>query len=730
MSDTYDEGQVTEDMWLRYQYMRDNGHTEFVTKALRCEEFFCGLQWNSDDLTKLRAARRPALTINHILSTISNILGEQIFNRTEVAYRARGSGATDDIADALTKVFMQISDNNELPYVRSDVYADGIITGRGFYDCRLDFTDNLQGETRISRINPKSVLLDPDAETYEVKGWGDVIISRWMAPDEISVLYGKDKGELLKGRVIGAYPFSYDMLDYERDRFGTPPANTYWMGAESMRGMARLVRVIERQWRKLDRIEHFVDLATGDSRIVPFGWDHNRISDYLGKNPNHGVMRKLVQRVRWTVVADNVVLFDDWSPYDDFTVIPFFPHFRSGRTVGLVENLLGPQEYLNKIRSQELHVVNTTANSGWKIKSGSLQNMTPQELEERGAETGLVLEYTGGKDDIDKIQPNQVPSGLDRLSSKANEDFQIISGLGDAAMGMARADASAKAIQANKQHGSSNLAKVADNLQRSDGMLAYRTLDLIQDFYTEQRLIQVTKGPFGGTQQVQVNQMTPEGKIVNDLTLGEYSVIITNQPQRDTYEDNQFDQLVMMKKDLGIDVPPEFFVLNSQVRDKTKLVQALEAKQNSPEAKQDAQLTMRAKVAKVDEMEGTAQSKRADAKLRLARAHKEIAEQLKPQQDPQMEAQLELHKQEQENALEIEKMEKKHAFEMEQLKQKQALELEKHQLEMRMKQESHDQDMSIKQDTALATQAATLAKANQPGGTDEGGTSTPASSGG
>ena len=710
-----DESQVVEDMWLRYQYLRDNGHTDFVTKALRCEEFFCGLQWDSADLTKLRQARRPALTINHIISTVSNILGEQIFNRTEVAYRARGGGATDEIADALTKVFMQISDNNALPYVRSDVFADGIITGRGYYDCRLDFTDNLQGEVRVSRVNPKSVLLDVDAETYEVRGWGDVVVSRWMAPDEIAVMYDKEKAELLKGRVIGAYPFSYDILDYERDRFGSPPANTYWMGAESMRGMARLVRVVERQWRKLDRVEHFVNLRTGDSRVIPYEWDRSRISDHLQKNPDQGVMKKLIQRVRWTVVADDIVLHDDWSPYDEFTIVPFFPHFRSGRTVGLVENLLGPQEYLNKIRSQELHVVNTTANSGWKVKTGSLTTMTPAELEERGAETGLVIEYQGDKDSIDKITPNQVPAGLDRLSAKANQDFQTISGLGDAAMGMSRADASAKAIEQNKAHGSANLAKVMDNLQRTDSMLATRTLDLIQDFYTEPRLIQVTKGPFGGTSQVQVNQISPEGSILNDLTLGEYAVIITNQPQRDTYEDSQFEQLVTLQKDLGIQVPPEFLILNSRVRDKTKLVQALEAQKNSPEAQMDAQLQMRGKQAKVSEMEATAQSKSADAKLRLARAHKEINEQLQPKQDPKMEAALELHKQEQENALEIEQMERKHALEMRELKQKQALELEKHQMEMSMKREMHEQDMAIKQDTALANQAAILAKAKQPG---------------
>ena len=45
--------------------------------------------------------------------------------------------------------------------------------------------------------------------------------------------------------------------------------------------------------------------------------------------------------------------------------------------------MISPQEQLNKISSQELHIVNTTANSGWVVESGSLSNMTEEELEER-----------------------------------------------------------------------------------------------------------------------------------------------------------------------------------------------------------------------------------------------------------------------------------------------------------------------------------------------------------
>ena len=97
----------------------------------------------------------------------------------------------------------------------------------------------------------------------------------------------------------------------------------------------------------------------------------------------------------------------------------------------MVRNLLSPQEQLNKISSQELHIVNTTANSGWMVESGSLVGMTTDDLEEHGAETGLVVEYARGTNPPMKISPNTIPTGLDRIAQKAAANIQSISGINE-----------------------------------------------------------------------------------------------------------------------------------------------------------------------------------------------------------------------------------------------------------------------------------------------------------
>ena len=166
---------------------RDRGHLEFINKADKCDKYFCGEQWLQSDLNALALQRRPAITINKIISTLGTLFGEQIYNRTEVLFRPQ-NGSPSEVADALSKVWMQISQNNQLPWLRSDVFCDGIIRSRGFYDVRLDFTDSMLGEVRITSPNSKNVLIDPDGEQYDPDTWMDCFTTKWLSWQDVAVL--------------------------------------------------------------------------------------------------------------------------------------------------------------------------------------------------------------------------------------------------------------------------------------------------------------------------------------------------------------------------------------------------------------------------------------------------------------------------------------------------------------------------------------------------------------
>ena len=691
---------IASEQWMRFQYCRDRGHLEFVNKADKCDKFFAGDQWLQSDLNTLALQRRPAITINKIISTLGTLFGQQIYNRSETILRP-STGANPATAEAMTKVFKQIAQNNQLPWVRSELFADGVIRSRGFIDLRLDFTDSMIGEARVENLNSKNVVIDPDAEEYDPDKWNDVFTTKWATPQDIAVLYSEEDAELLKLKDGSSFPYGYDSIERVRDRFGGVLPLAGYYGVTDPSDVRRNIRVLDRQYRKLDKQLHFVDIETGDMRPIPASWDRNRIASVIEKAGGRvSTTKKLVKRIRWTVTADNIVLHDDWSPYKHFTVIPYFPYFRYGRTIGLVENLLGPQELLNKVSSQELHVVNTTANSGWKVKAGSLKNMSIEELEQKGASTGLVLEL----DDptaAEKITPNATPQGLDRISYKAEEHIKTISNISDSMQGFDRADVAAKAIQAKQQAGSTNTTKVMDNLERTDYLLARNLIDMVQEYYTEERLINITHDDLLlAAEEVAVNQYDPAtGEIVNDLTMGEYNIVITSTPYRATLEDSQFEQAVSMRE-AGVEIPDDVLIENSRLHRKSEISKRLQNEKNGPEAQAAAALKARADEASVSVMEADALSKRADAELKAAKTKQAIA--AIAQEDARIEIEAaaaqggegEAEKAQVEMELEGQKADHKMTLEERQFQHKQSLA----EREMAMKERAHESEERRKAD--------------------------------
>jgi hypothetical protein len=549
--------QVAHDNWKRYIRLRDNGHSEYVGLAKKYDRFYCGEQWDAADAKKLADEGRPALTINTILSTVNTVLGEQTAKRAEINFKPRTNG-NEDTATALTKVVMQIGDNNKLDWVESQVFSDGLIQDRGYFDVRINFDDSIQGEVEINSLDPLDVLIDVDAKEYDPKTWQEVITTRWLSLDQIEQTYGEKIADSLQSLAVGGDIYGGDSVAVEDNKFGD--SASFDLTDDGLTDKTiRSVRVVERQHKRMCMSEWFIDPEAGDMRPVPETWDDAKRQQF-GQQFGLFIQKRLAPRVRWTVSADKILLHDEWSPYKTFTIVPYFSYFRRGKPFGMVKNLISPQEQLNKISSQELHIVNTTANSGWITEEGSLVNMTNEDLTERGAETGLHIVHARGTAPPSKIQPNQIPTGIDRITQKAAHNIKEISGVSDAMLGYESAEVSGVALKSKQERGQIQIQVPLDNLARTRHMLAEKILELVQQFYVEERLIQITNPAMpdptdpNAQEEMTVNQATPEGEIINDLTLGEYSVVISTQPARDNFEESQFSEALQLRQ-AGVMIP-------------------------------------------------------------------------------------------------------------------------------------------------------------------------------
>ena len=593
---------LAKSQWDSYTRARDNGHEEFVHMAKKCDMYYRGEQWDEFDMQQLDDQGRPALTINTILPTINAVLGEQSTKKADIQFKPRGGG-NQGIADVLTKVYQQIADNNKLDWVEAQVFSDGLIQDRGYFDVRIDFSDHIQGEVKIEAKDPIDILIDPDAKHYDPRTWNEIFESKWMSLDEVEEVYGQDKADKLRmlaetGTTLGA-----DSMEFEEERYGDTDEYNYgqqYPGDPENARMLRSIRVIERQYYRLKECMYYVDVVTGDMREIPYNWGKKKREDFA-KRFGLDIMTKTVRKVRWTVTADTVVLYDDWSPYAHFTIIPYFPYFRRGKPFGMVRNLLSPQEQLNKITSQELHIVNTTANSGWIVENGSLSGMTADDLEEHGAETGLVLEFNRGSTPPAKIPPNQIPTGLDRLGQKASRNIKEISGITDAMLGQDSPEVSGVAIQQKQNRGSTMLQVPLTNLAKTRQYLAEQILKLVQAYYTEERIIQITdeEDPYKPRRPLRINQLSEEGTIINDLTIGEYDVVVTTAPARDNFDEMQFAEAIALRQ-AGVPIPNDMIVEYSHLSRKADVADRIRRMEGTapptPEQQQMQQFQMEAQI--------------------------------------------------------------------------------------------------------------------------------------
>ena len=501
------------------------------------------------------------------------------------------------------------------------MFADGLIQQRGYFDIRMDFENNANGDISVSSLDPLDVIPDPDAKSYDPTDWQDVIVTKWIPLDDIKLLYGLGVWRKVAKMIEASTGPDFGVQEFgeERNKFAKLGTGSSFYKDDA--GMEH-VRILERQWYKLTSREFFYDLATGDLIPIPDGLTDSE-KKRMARDQDSEIIKRTVRRVRWTVSTEEVILHDDWSPYEFFTVVPFFPYFRRGRTTGMVDNLIKTQEMLNKTFSQILHVINTTANSGWVVDENSLVNMEVEDLEDRGADTGLVLEVKAGRERPEKIEPNQIPTGLKDLLTTGIELIRMISGVSETFQGGKGPEVSGTAIQSRVHQSAIQLATPIDNLFRTRNMVGEIILKLIQQFYTEERTFLITESDTEDHQStsVTINGEDEFGEIMNDVTVGKYDIVIADVPTQITFQNAQFQQALDMRK-FGVAVPDDEMILMSTLSRKQEIAKKMSGEQSE----EQQQMMMEQMELQMQTMEEQIQKLRAESQVKSADAGKKAAE--------------------------------------------------------------------------------------------------------
>jgi hypothetical protein len=611
--DTNNEQNTARGVFARQHEIRLRGGDAYARRARRCEDFYLGggLQWRAEDRAVIEGEGRPCHEINDIMPAVNAAGGYQIANRMDIAYLPLGGGTDEYLAKVFSKFAKHCLDNTGYRDRETDVFLDGLIQQRGFFDMRMDYERNSKGDIRVTALDPLDVGVDPDARDYDPDEWTDGTIARWLTDRQIEQLYGKAAAQHAKehGRQMGRYGNQgLDRPAVPRAQFGDDMGQLEWYGpglSYQIAGELTRYLIIERQSNEFANTL-VGEYPTGELKIFD-GLPREQIA--LAIQQGVLVSKRRIRRVRFETVLPDAVIFNGIVPYEHLTIIPYFPYFRRGRTRGMVDNAISPQEMTNKFVSQYAAVINTVANSGWQMEKGQLTNMTPAQLQRRGSQTGLVLERLPGSQPLEKIQPNPVPAGIDGMIRFGADGLRRATGVNESLMGMSDQEMSGIAIQSRQFAAQQQLAVPLWRLSQTRRMVADRLRKNIQRFMIDERVARITDTDEFGMEQhtmLPVNQVQPDGSVLHDLTIGDYDIVVTEQPINVTFDNSQFEQVKSLAKDFGYKIPPSIALRMSTITDKQEVGQALnEANQAAPDPAAEAK-------AKLDNARADESSARTD----------------------------------------------------------------------------------------------------------------------
>lgn len=610
----------------RFWFACQNGHQDYVFRNRRNYRYYQGDggQWSEDDKAFMESVQgRKCFEINLLKQAILTAEGEQIATRADIVYKPKKGQASSETASVLSKLTKHFLEQNSYHALESEVWKSGLVAERGYFDIRMCYDGNLDGEIVITTPDPTTVIPNIFATEYNPKHWQDVTRFMWLTLDEIEGLYGVEARKKAESDWSNYKdrPFNdeFPSENGSENNYGmATTAGGYYQWWDNETSDLRL-RVIERQYNKREMALHYINPQTHDTKIVPAATSLAEAKQYAADN---GLLLQKMNgnRVMWTVTTATTVLHDSASPYETFTIVPFFYLFDKGHTGCMLSDGISSQDLLNKSVSAEVHYLTSVANSGWIVRRGSLTNMSTEDLKDVGMKTGIIIEVTEERpivDSIQKIQPNQFPAGMDRMSDKAQGWIMATTGMSDTEQDMRSPEESGVAVAMKQFQSKMQLAKPLSNLQLTRTLVGRKVLELIQGFITNERVYMITGSAEYGTptqEQVAINQVDQFGNILNDITLGEYEVEVSTQPMASTYEEGQFRQLMTMRGEMHVAIPDDEIVLRSNLANKKELAEKMNASKGNP--MQEQQLAM---------MQKQIEEKDAQIKLLIAKTDGEIA---------------------------------------------------------------------------------------------------------
>lgn len=505
--------------------------TQNRAQALLDLKFAAGDQWPTNIQTARELEHRPCLTINKTDAFVRQAVNNMREQRPRIQVHAVADGADKQKADVLAGLMRHIQTNSNAD-VAYDTGADfQVRMGWGYWRVASRYVreDSFDQELYVDRVrNPFTVYFDPSSTQPDGSDAEWCIISDRMKKKKFRRKY--PKAQFVDFKTLGA---GDELMDWATDDE---------------------IRVAE--YFKVEKTPDTLCLLSTGKTEYKSKLKQDEL-DRLGitiVDERESVRR----RVMWYKMTAKEILAEREWPGRWIPVIPVYgaEYEIEGKVIryGMVRGMQDPQRMYNFWRTAETEIVALAPKAPWIVAEGQLEgkedtwnsanNKSFSYLEYKP----VTLDGTTPVPPPERQQPQAMPQAQVNAAIGASEDMKAVAGMFDPALGAAGQETSGVMVQRRQQQSDRSNFHFYDNLCRSIRHTGKIILDLIPHYYDTQRVIRII-GEDGVPDSVTINQkqMNEQGIItetLNDVTVGEYDIVIDTGPGYQTKREEAAENML------------------------------------------------------------------------------------------------------------------------------------------------------------------------------------------
>ena len=597
---------------IHNRYIESVDHSQdWREEAVKAYRYVANDQWDDEERAYMDEQERPLVSFNRSEIFIQAILGLEALNRQEVRYLPRRKGPVNSSqAELWTAAAQYVNDDADAEIHHSTAFRDLVIAGMGWTDTRMAYDTNPDGDICIERLDPLMCYWDPRSMQRNLSD------SRWrmtvfpLSEQEVRERWPEKAEDLTYSRIFEPGYIGERMHDasrawrYENDQ----SRRTVRQGEE--------IYVAHYQWYETRNFYRVIGPDGSPKDFSEKDWRRfrekfpNVVSKLrvVGPIPKRQYYRAYV--AGWTLLERTPIAFNDFT-----LQVMTGKHDRNKNLwYGQMRNLFDPQDWVNKLFSQIMFIINSNAKGGLLAERDAFEN--PQKAEDQWASPDSIVwmnprALQDGK--VTPKPPSPYPQGLDRLLQFSMQIFPDVTGENIELLGLAEKVQPGVLEAQRKQAGMTMLAWAFDALRAYRKAHGRVLAQFISEFIADGRLIRIA-GKEG-------EQYIP---LIRDELAMEYDVIVAESPQSTNERERVFAilmDLLPTLAQLGSLPPPEIL---DYLPLPAPLTEAWKQQLNNPQQQQAAQeaqqLEKAQQQADVQETQSKAQLNQAKAEVERIKA--------------------------------------------------------------------------------------------------------------